>query len=117
MHSVLLTDKTEKYDELLRLSVRHGFGCMKTEEKNSSTCITGATMYPNITARDKIKGPYMFGPETTLKYISFIIMFHAKLALLCAVLWETKVIITKVSWRIIKSSSTMFILQIHCHAP
>lgn len=59
----------------------------------------------------------MFGPETTLKYISFIIMFHAKLALLCAVLWETKVIITKVSWRIIKSSSTMFILQIHCHAP
>lgn len=38
---------------------------------------------------------------------------------LCFVLclWETQIIIGKVSWSIIKSSSTMFILQIHCHAP
>lgn len=30
---------------------------------------------------------------------------------------ESRIIIGKVSWRVIKSCSTMFILQIHCHAP
>lgn len=55
----------------------------------------------------------MLGPQTT--WLILLSMPNHLCFVLC--FRETRIIIVKVSWRVIKSSSTIFILQIYCHAP
>lgn len=68
--SLLMTDKMEKCDELVRLSVRHGLGCVKAKGKQFKHLYyyTGATEYLHFIARHKINDAYneyyMFEPET-----------------------------------------------------
>lgn len=68
--SLLMTDKMEKCDELVRLSVRHGLGCVKTKGKQFKHLYyyTGATEYLHFITRDQINDAYneyyMFEPET-----------------------------------------------------
>ena len=76
VHSLLMTDMTVKCDELVRSSVVHGLGCVKTEGnifKTQKYHYTGATDHLCFIATDKIMSVTCWGASNyMIKMILFL---------------------------------------------
>lgn len=108
VHSLLMTDMLVKCDKLVKLSVTYGLHCENrwTTFQNTSSAVIVPSCYCN--RQNKWIEPIQCALHAgTSNY---------KSALLCALLWENQDNYCK-GQLVIKSSSTIFNLQIHCHAP